>query len=644
MSDSSANAPDINPRLVALSGSMKGTSFAVRGQVSLGRESANSVSLNEASISRRHCVIEGVEGQFRIVDLDSFNGTFVNGIPVKEQTLSHGDQIAVGRVMFLFLIHEAEAEVTRPVQLDDALPGGGSTVRLSQEHARYLHPEIVSGLSPTSRVMRDLNTLLKISATINSLRGLSELQRRLLELILEVIPAERGAILLYAEDEDEFTSICGWNRLTGMDSSMKVSRTITDQVLHERVAVLSNNVFENESMAEAASLIASNVGSVLCVPLLSFEKVLGVIYLDTTDQTTPFDEEHLQLLTGIAGIASVAFENARHLEWLEDQNQRLHQAIQIEHRMIGESRPIQKVYEMIGKIAPSGSTVLIRGESGTGKELAARAIHSNSPRAQKPFVAINCATLSETLLESELFGHEKGAFTGAIAQKRGKFEVADGGTLFLDEVGELTPPIQAKLLRVLQEQEFERVGGTRPIKVDVRIIAATNRDLEQALKAKTFRQDLYYRFNVVSLTVPSLRERREDIPLLANYFASVYAKKCKRRLKGISPEARALLHSYDWPGNVRELENAIEHAVVLGSTELITPEDLPDAVCEAGDAGSLPPTRYHEALKEAKRRVITKAIEEADGNYTEAANLLGIHPNNLHRLIRNLGLKGALGK
>jgi len=248
------------------------------------------------------------------------------------------------------------------------------------------------------------------------------------------------------------------------------------------------------------------------------------------------------------------------------------------------------------------------------------------------------------LLESDLFGHEKGAFTGAIAQKRGKFEIADGGTVFLDEVGELTPPIQAKLLRVLQEHEFERVGGTRPIKVDVRIIAATNRDLEEAIRAKSFRQDLYYRFNVVSLTIPSLRERREDIPLLANYFTSVYAKKCKRRLKGISPEARAFLQAYDWPGNVRELENAIEHAVVLGSTELIAPEDLPDAVCEAGDTGSLPPTRYHEALKEAKRRVITKAIEEAEGNYTEAAKLLGIHPNNLHRLIRNLNLKAALGK
>jgi Nif-specific regulatory protein len=291
---------------------------------------------------------------------------------------------------------------------------------------------------------------------------------------------------------------------------------------------------------------------------------------------------------------------------------------------------------------------LLLGESGTGKELAARAIHLNSPRASKPFVAINCATLTESLLESELFGHEKGSFTGAIAQKRGKLEVADGGTVFLDEVGELSPGIQAKLLRALQMREFERVGGTRTIKVDVRMIAATNRDLKKAIEAGRFREDLYYRLNVVSIPMPPLRERREDIPLLASFFVAEYSRKCKRRVTGISAEARRLICAYDWPGNVRQLENAIERAVVLGATELIAAEDLPEVICEPRESelereGQIkdvqPPAGYYETVKEAKRQLILKTLRQTSGNYTEAAKLLGIHPNNLHRLLRNLNLR-----
>jgi Nif-specific regulatory protein len=312
--------------------------------------------------------------------------------------------------------------------------------------------------------------------------------------------------------------------------------------------------------------------------------------------------------------------------------------------MVGESHRMRDVFQFIAKVASTDSTVLIRGESGTGKELAARAIHQNSPRSGKPFVAINCAALTETLLESELFGHEKGAFTGAIAQKKGKLEVADGGTVFLDEMGEMTPLLQAKLLRVLQEREFEHVGGTRPIKVDIRLIAATNRDLENAIRQGSFRQDLYYRLNVVSLTMPGLRERREDIPLLASYFATKYGQKCKRQVRGISPEARACLKEYDWPGNVRELENAIERAVVLGSSDVIRPEDLPEAVLETEPPAGGTPTRYHEAIKEAKKQLILKAVEQANGNYTEAAKQLGVHANYLHRLIRNLNLKPVLKK
>src|SRR5581483_5626012 len=295
------------------------------------------------------------------------------------------------------------------------------------------------------------------------------------------------------------------------------------------------------------------------------------------------------------------------------------------------------------RVAPKESTVLVFGESGTGKELVARAIHRNSGRSKKPFVAINCAALADTLLESELFGHEKGAFTGAIAQKKGKLEIGEGGTVFLDEIGELAPLLQAKLLRVLQEREFERVGGTRTIKLDVRLIAATNRDLEQEVKNARFREDLFYRLNVVSIRVPALREHRDDIPLLASYFASKYAQRANRAVLGVSPQARTYLMSYDWPGNVRELENAIERAVVLGSSELILPEDLPEAVLEkaepvAGAGGNT----FHDALRETKKQLILNAFEQASGNYTDAARLLGLHPNYLHRLIRNLNMKPQL--
>jgi transcriptional regulator with PAS, ATPase and Fis domain len=303
---------------------------------------------------------------------------------------------------------------------------------------------------------------------------------------------------------------------------------------------------------------------------------------------------------------------------------------------------MRQISERIAKIARTDATVMIRGETGTGKELAARAIHQNSGRAAQPFEALNCSLLRDTLLESELFGHEKGAFTGAVAQKKGKLELADGGTLFLDELAELGDSPQAMLLRVLQTREFQRLGGTRTLRVDLRILAATNENLEEAVKRKAFRQDLYYRLNVVSLTMPPLRDRREDIPLLADHFLQIYSRKNKRLAKGVSGEAAALLVRYDWPGNVRELENAIEYAVVFGLTDEIIPEDLPDSLLTSGEAGAGVPLRYHDAVREAKRNIVVSAVQKASGNPGEAAKLLGLHVNNLHRLIRELDLKSKL--
>ncbi|MBZ5583538.1 MAG: sigma-54 dependent transcriptional regulator, partial [Acidobacteriia bacterium] len=348
----------------------------------------------------------------------------------------------------------------------------------------------------------------------------------------------------------------------------------------------------------------------------------------------------LRLLTTVGEITSLALNEARRTEGPVSENRRLRTELTARHRMVGESPAMRRVYDSISRIAPLDSTVLITGESGAGKELAARALHENSGRRDRPFVAINCADLTDTLLETELFGHERGAFTGAVAQKKGKLEAAEGGTVFLDEVGELAGPIQAKLLRVLQEREFERVGGVRPIKLDVRLVAATNGDLAEAVRHQRFRADLFFRLNVISIAIPPLRDRREDIPLLANYFRVLHSERVKRRVTGISAQTHAKLLAYVWPGNVRELGSAIESAVALGSTELILPEDLPEAVLQAPTAE--PSSHFNRALIETKKRLIEEAYQQAGGDYVRAARLLGLHPNSLLRLVRTLDLKGAV--
>jgi transcriptional regulator with PAS, ATPase and Fis domain len=309
--------------------------------------------------------------------------------------------------------------------------------------------------------------------------------------------------------------------------------------------------------------------------------------------------------------------------------------------MVGTSCKIREVLALVGRVAPTASTVLIQGETGTGKELVARAIHENSARATGPFVAINCAALTESLLESEMFGHEKGAFTGAIAQKKGKIEIAAEGTLFLDEISELSAGMQAKLLRVLQEREIEPVGSTRSIKVDVRIIAATNCNLRDAMQAGRFREDLFFRLNVVTIRTPPLRQRREDVPALATSFVAKISAKYRVPQKTVSAEALSLLVDYEWPGNIRELENAMEHAVVLTAGPEIMPEDLPRSVLEASKPAAHCETNYSGAVKENKKQLVVRALEQAKGRYVEAAKILGLHPNSLLRLIRKLGLKSS---
>ena len=627
-------------RLEAVSGPLKGKVFSLaEGEFSIGRDPSNQISLLDSLVSRRHCIIRKEAEAFRLVDLESRNNTFVSGVPVRERVLVPGDQIRVGNSVLVFQGPAGESSTDASLQLDATPAPGAATVILRKEDALYLQPPRPDGLPATPKTVRDLNMLLDFSRTLNSARGLAALQDKALEGVLAAVPADHAAILLTEDGADGFSSITGRDRRLGANQSIHASQTILTRVLKENLAVLSSDVQSDDSYREAESLLERRVHSVLAVPLEVQGKVLGVMYLEASSAGSRFDSDLLQLVTTLGNITAMAIENARHLERLDGENRRLHEELNIHHSMIGESKAMREVYEFVSRVAGRDSTVLISGESGTGKELVARAVHLNSPRVDKPFVAINCAAITETLLESELFGHERGAFTGAVAQKKGKLEVAEGGTVFLDEIGELALAMQAKLLRVLQEREFERVGGTRPIKLDVRLIAATNRDLKEASRTGVFRSDLYYRLNVVSLQMPALRERREDIPLLAAFFAAQHSEKVKRRVAGISPEARACLMRYEWPGNVRELENAIERAVVLGSTEVILAEDLPDSILEETAASGQPVNALAEGIREAKKVLIERAIEQANGNYTEAAKILGVHANHLFRLIRTLNLK-----
>jgi Nif-specific regulatory protein len=574
-------------------------------------------------------------------DLDATNPTFVNGLPAGDRILSNGDQIQIGASLLVFRVttpEENRASHRAPIShVDTLLP---LSVVMSREDLVTDGRSTPHGVEEP--VSRDLHALIRISGAINAIRGLVALERPLLELIADVIPASRGAVLLSGERHTEIVSTSGWSRLPHSERPVRISQPLIDRVLHDAVGILSRSAGD-----DAQTDSSPRAGfAVLAAPLVAFDERIGAILLEQDNVEPPFDEGHLRLLMAIAGMAATALQHARHVATLEGANRMLQAQMNLEHNMVGESTGMREVFRRISRVAPTDATVLITGESGTGKELVARAVHRNSRRADRPFVAINSAAIPSTLLESELFGHERGAFTGAVAQKRGKLETAEGGTVFLDEIGELSLELQAKLLRVLEDRQFERVGGTKAVHVDFRLIAATNRDLEHAIADGAFRRDLYYRLKVVSLSLPSLKERREDIPLLANWFIRRHADKAQRTIAGFSPDALACLKSYEWPGNVRELENAVEHAVVLGFDPLILRDDLPEAVGYAGSSARTTPgggtPLFHEAVMQAKKDLIVRAIEDARGNYTMAARALGLHPNYLHRLIKNLQLKAML--
>jgi transcriptional regulator with GAF, ATPase, and Fis domain len=624
----------LNPRFVGVGGPIEGGIFAIEDEeLFIGRDRSCGLVIADASVSRRHCVLhKAAPNQIEIRDLGSRNGTVVNGLPISVHILNDRDEIRLGECHFLFLLYDSTEEAgSVPLHYAHGEMDSSTFHQLRPEDSR-LNLERLHGGREHGRLSESLRVLMRIGAVIQEATEAMEFAGLVLDCVFEAIPAHHGALLLFEGASDDASFVC-WRERNG--NAERVFRAHSEAVVQSRrdgTAILGRG---GESNPDTRVLVA---------PVMGHGRVIGVLYLETDASGSGFDQDHLELATAIGGITGMPLESLRRVEWLVAENQRLKETSGVQEGMVGVSPRIHEVAQFIKKVAPTDATVLIRGESGTGKEVVARAVHRNSRRAQQAFVAINCAALTETLLESELFGHEKGAFTGAVARKKGKIEVADHGTLFLDEVGELPLTFQTKLLRVLQEREFERVGGTQPIQVDVRLIAATNRDLEAAITEGIFRRDLFYRLNVLSIMMPALRERREDIGPLARYFVVKHGKRANRRVAGLSREALACLEAYDWPGNVRELENAIEHAVVLGSTELIVPEDLPEAVMETeAESGGLT-GKYHEEVRDGKKRAILAALERSGGNFTEAAKVLGVHPNYLHRLVRNLNLRSEIKK
>jgi len=641
----------LNPRLIAISGPAGGQILPLRGECfKIGRHEDNDLPLSSLEVSRHHCELRrGEDGRYSIVDLDSRHGVFVNGRPVYRHRLEHSDLVTVGGSALLFLLDDSSASGVDLTEEPKATFVAGSTVARRLTETRYFDPpRLAPALPGEARIARDLQVLLGISQALQGPLPVAELGERLLDALLDVVPAERAAVLLQEAGVEALTTLAmrdrgGAGEAAGTRSGLAPSPALLTQMVREKVGLLCHGA-PGGSTPDGAS---GGVATVLAAPLLGRDgELLGVLYGES-QRSEALDERHLELVTAIAGIASLAFENALHLRWLEGENRRLREH-QLEHDLVGESPPMRRLLDLIARVARAESTALILGESGTGKELAAQAIHRSSPRSSGPFVAVNCATLSETLLQSELFGHEKGAFTGAVERKIGKFEAARGGTLFLDEVGEIPPPLQARLLRVLQEREFERVGGTRPIRADVRVVAATHRDLPAAIRAGTFREDLYYRLNVITLETPPLRARKEDIPLLASHFVALHGRRLGRRpgFGGISPTARRCLMAYSWPGNVRELGNVIERALVLGDGDVILPEDLPPEVIEGAAPGTpeAVPGEFQAALVEQKKKLILDAWQRAGGDYAGAAALLGVHVNSLHRMISRLGIKDRLGR
>jgi transcriptional regulator with GAF, ATPase, and Fis domain len=635
--------------------------------ITIGRAVDNEIRLSHGLVSRHHCRIEaGGEGTW-LIDLGSSNGTTVNGERVMRRLLDDGDQVQVGKVRMT--VHLDEPADTRQ-------PDETQAISIEREGADLTQAGHLTSTGDQRRERDNLRVFARITAELARETELLPLLRQIVDSAVALVGGERGFLLMTEAGrpvEGEEVSIGdlsvrvarSFDRSDIVVPRSRLSMGIAARVLESGRPVLAVDATEDERFSGMASVEDLRLRSVMCLPVLLQDRIVGVLYVDNRLQQSAFSQDDLELVELFASQAAVAILNSRRVGELRERNQRLEQSRQqiaslneqlgrkVRDRdtelavvraelgrergrydytsIVGASDGMRAVFQQLDRIIESELPVLIHGESGTGKELIARAIHFNGPRRERPFVTENCAALPDTLLESELFGHAKGAFTGAHRQKQGLFEQANGGTLFLDEIGDMSPQMQKKLLRVLQEGEFRPLGMDRKVKVDVRLLAASHRDLEELVRNGDFREDLYYRIHVLTVDLPPIRERREDIPLLAEHLLARAAREASRPVPAVPHEVMSALVAHDWPGNVRELENEMRRLVVLARDE-VTLDLLSPAVRERRSAGSPAqaqalaenPGDIRAAVADLERRSIETALAQAGGNKSKAAGLLGI--------------------
>ena len=506
--------------------------------------------------------------------------------------------------------------------------GGTELVLLAEEAGLAAEP--APGPAPGAQAVE---ALVRFSDRLLGATDLPRLLDELLDALLELTHADKGFLILLEDGELSVKSARNLSRTTIEDAVSRVSDSIVQKVVQTRRSLVVADALHDQEWSSSSSVVNLKLCSVMCAPLMARGEVFGVIYLGNDSVVSLFDERALEPLTVFAAQASLLVQNAMLVDGLKRENVALRAEVAVRQYgdLLGAGQGMREVFRRIEKVAATDVSVLVSGETGTGKELVAREIHRRSGRAQGPFVAVNCAAIPEGLLESELFGHVKGAFTGAVATRAGRFQAAHGGTLFLDEVGEMPGSLQVKLLRALQERTVVKVGDTRPEPVDIRVVAATNKVLEEEIARGAFREDLYYRLNVVSIHLPPLRERGDDVAVIARYFLQRYAREYASRARSFAPAALVAMRKYRWPGNIRELENRVKKAVVLAEGPLVTAQDL-----DLRPENLEPIMPLAQAKEEFQKRYINEVLERNGGNRTKTAKDLDVDPRTVFRHLEKL--------
>jgi len=611
---------------------------------SLGRAPTNKLVLKDDLCSREHAEVFGDGDNWSVRDLGSLNGTHVNGEAVRgERGLRPLDEVRVGRTRLVFVDELAQLPDMPRTPDVAAARGDGLEIRKRLGQTRYQPPaadaEDDTHHEPRVAPPQAVSVLYRLALDMAGVANPTELCELVVDAMFRATPAEVVAVLALKEAK-EFVPVVHRTRGSGPPTYHKVSNFVSHEVLSSKQAILAENVAADNALKNRDSITGLHVASLICAPVMFEGHVLGLLHLYRTTPLGALNPDDLEFTLAVARQFGAVWHRLRQQATLSVEVRALKDQLRVESELVGESPALSAIVSQVGRVAETKATVLVRGESGSGKELVARAIHQTSPRKDSPFVCLNCAALTETLLESELFGHEKGAFTGATERMIGKFEAADQGTIFLDEIGEMAPSTQAKFLRVLEGHPFERVGGNTPIKADVRVVAATNRPLEEAVRAGTFRRDLFFRLQVVQLDVPPLRDRITDVPILADHFLKRFARETGRKMRGFTPAALEKLQHYKWPGNVRELKNVIERAVALGAGPQVDATDIWLSELDVGGSviGVATAAYRPESLEEVEKRHILETLKHTDWNKSQAAAILGIERSTLDRKIKGYGL------